>query len=232
MTLLPAPPPAWTQGPTADLWHRLTDTAGLAWLLAYVALLLGHARIARWVAVLAFVPTAVSLLSHVFAPGSAPNWFTWYLLVLDGCTVLALTAFGRDTPAVRPRPWLLALPVATGLVLGLVFLPAPAPDSPPLLDWAGLCSVAYLVGAGWYAWRGSPRTGWAPALALLALAVVGLRISSIFDYATGMPFTDRSALIGIGLVEAAAVAAAGVPLVLRTSERSVPNDAASALSDW
>ncbi len=252
LTLLPAPPPAWTQGPPVDLWHRVTDAAWLAWLLAYIAVLLGHVRAARWVAVLAMVPAVLSMLWHVFALGAGPNTFTeWYLMLLKGLVVLALTAWiptrdqrgapllwipmrdQRDTPPVRPRPWLLGLPVATVLVLGVVLLPAPAPDSPPLLDLAGLYSLAFLGAAGWYAWRGRHRTDWAHALALLALAVFGLRLGSILDYATGVPFTDRTALIGLGLIEAAAVVAAGVPLAVRTVRalRRLPTMAETSVPD-
>lgn len=73
--------------------------------------------------------------------------------------------------------------------------------------------------------RRSRRTpSWSHALALLAVAVLGLRLLTLLDYLLQAPFAGRSTLLAFGTVEAVAVLAVGVPLarLAATALRRLP----------
>jgi hypothetical protein len=53
---LPAPAPELALTPPWSIWHTAWNLAGYAWLPAYLALVLGHRRVAQAVALLAIVP--------------------------------------------------------------------------------------------------------------------------------------------------------------------------------
>jgi hypothetical protein len=218
LPFLPAPSAAW---PTpadipSDFWYRILSVGSLAWLVAYGAVVLGRWRVARWVAVLAVAPMVVSVVRQALTYGSdsiAPT--TWYLLACDLLVLAALATYRQDSPRVRALPWLLALPVAVGLVL-TGWLP-PAMDYPPVLDFAGLCCLAYLGTAAWYATRRAQAgSDWAYALALLSPVVLGLRVVLTVTYLS-IPLATSGMVVALGVAQAVAVALTGLALARRTT---------------
>ncbi len=187
--------------------------------MIFAALVVGHYRVARVIAVLAIVPDLVALLQGqltgtIRAPFGA--WAFWVLL--DLAPVLAMAAFYCDAPPATRRPWLLALP-ATYLLAYVPLLAVQAtgdlawlPDTPGLL--CVLASLACLAHAP-RAWsRQSAGSGvWSLALTLLA-ALAGLyRIISLGDY------RHDPHLIYVGLAEL---------LILMAAAALVAPDAARA----
>jgi hypothetical protein len=135
--------------------------------------------------------------------------------------VLALVAFHQDAPPVRRRPWLVA-PAVGIAVLGLFLLVRPT-NPWVLVDWPDLYCVV-LVGAA-VAHLAAPALGrtlrtpsWSLALVLLGLAVFGLRVVSLLDYALVTAGGQRSALLAVGAGEALAVLAVGGPLARRAAK--------------
>lgn len=103
---LPAPPAGIAPGTPGGIlppaaWHLVA----YAWIVSFVALVLGRYRTARVIAALAIVPDLVWLLQGQFTgafqgPSLGP-WAFWVLLNL--APVLAMTAFHRDAPPAAPR---------------------------------------------------------------------------------------------------------------------------------
>src|ERR1700689_4704835 len=89
-----------------------------AWIVSFVALVLGRYRTAQFIAALAIVPDLVFLLQRQFTGALPPTplgpWAFWILINL--APVLAMTAFHRGARPVPQRLWLLALPAAYALV--------------------------------------------------------------------------------------------------------------------
>jgi hypothetical protein len=97
----------------ATPWYAL----GYAYIVVYVALLLGRYRTAKLFAVLAAGPDLVYLLQLWLADHQSPQLgpiVGWILFSL--VPALGLVAFHRDAPPVARRPWLLALPAGFILV--------------------------------------------------------------------------------------------------------------------
>jgi hypothetical protein len=154
----------------------------------------------------------VSGVVDAFRPGTgSPDG---YLLVLNGLLLAALWAYRTDPPRRPVRPWLLAY--LAGVVLLGATVPVgiqPHPEFFPLLDWAGVCTVAVVVTA--IAHR--PTPAWRLALTLLATAVLGLRLVSLPDYlGSAPPYRGTAAAI----VAAQALALVAVAVYLKTSRRS------------
>jgi hypothetical protein len=85
----------------------------------FVALVLREYRLARFIAALA-IAADLAIVLHGQLPGDLSPFASWSPLaswvLLDLAPVLALATFHRDSPPVRRRPWLLALPVCYLLV--------------------------------------------------------------------------------------------------------------------
>ena len=237
---LPAPPADWAHIPAPSAWDTVLTIAGWLWLPAYVGLLLGHRRAAQLLAFFALLPAAVAAISVTvnLVAGTAPLLITtWANLLLSALLVLALAAFHRDAPPVRRRPWLVALAVAIAVLVGLSLLVRPT-NPWVLLDWPCLCCLALLGAAvahlaGPALGRSGRAPSWSLALALVALAVFGLRVVSLLDYIGITPGGQRSALLALGAVEALAVLAVGVPLARLATDMlgrlaSVPASTASS----
>ena len=220
---VPRAPVEWTQPGLISRWYVAFTLLGLAWPVAYLALVLGYRRVARQAASLAVAGSVLHEIARVVV-GEAQSVVAVPATVLfGGLLLLALLAFHRDAPPVPVR-WGLASFGAGILVAAGFVVVTSRPDEAllALLDWAGVYSVL-LVGAAlaylvvvlvWPARRGSP---WSLAFALLASAVLGLRLLTLPD----LP----PAAVGIGLVEGAAVAAVGAPLAAlaaRTLRRLSP----------
>jgi hypothetical protein len=211
-----APRPEWTLSLPANRLRLAWEFAGLLWAVAYVALVYGQRRAARLLALLAVVSTVGSIVTAAVERarlGLGPFVpMLWFSLLLELLVVAALAAFHRDAPPVPRRPWLLALPVGAALGVGLLRIAYRNIDRMPPLDWPGLCCIVLVVAAiahpaaarlGWV----RPSTSWSQALALLAPAVLGLRLISLLEAPTSI--AGESTWLTLGIIEAAAVVATG-----------------------
>jgi hypothetical protein len=212
---LPPPPSEYLYLRPSGVWQTVVGAANLLWLPAYLALLIGARRVSQ---LLAVVATAIYLIGRFpLMDPDAPFIISDVAYTAVGVLpALALVAFHREAPPVRARPWLIALGVgiAAHAVLLAVMLPADL-ETFPLLDGPGLdclvlvgAAVAHLLGRG----LGGPS--WSLALALLAAVVLGLRAATLNDYVTAAPGVQRQTLFTLGALEAGAVLAVTVPLVL------------------
>lgn len=209
---VPPAPVDWTDQTLADRWHIGYTLVASAWVPAYLALLYGYRRAAQRLALVAVAGAALYDVLRVLRDDLPYIATMWANLLFDVVFLVALLAFHPDAPRVRPRPWLVAFAVGVALVTGFLYLlRRPSEALVPLLDWPGMCSAA-IVGAALAYLLGvvlrpaNRRSPWALAFALLAVAVLALRLVTLPDFPTAR-------LVGIGLIEALAVAAVGVPLV-------------------
>lgn len=227
---LPAPPPGWVVVPQG-LWLTALSLVGYLWLPAYIALVLGHPRVAQAVALLAVAPPAL-IVGYEQAIVGVPLFISpWAMLLVNILVLLGMAAFHRDAPPVPHRPWLLALPVGALLLSLPLFTIQTTGQVPGLVDWPGLaCALVAAAMAVYLTSRASRRLSgplpWSLALALLALTTLCLRIATLPDYSTaeGMPF------VTFALAEVTAVLALGVPLAVqaRRALRRLPPAPASA----
>jgi hypothetical protein len=194
---------------------------GLSWVAAYLALVLGYRQVAGLLMVLSLLLSAVTAGAAVVA-GDGAYWGSRLAEFLVGAfsVVAALAAFHRDAEPVRPRPWLVALPMGAVLVT-VVFLLTQHPGDGVLVDGPGLACVALIATVLFQqiasvAGRGRSAGGWPVALVLLTLAALGLRLVTLLDYLTFTARTSRpDALITAAIVEVAALALVACPLVVR-----------------
>src|ERR1035441_10123596 len=204
---LPAPPARLVEGPSGGIWPTTVWYAvGYAWIVVYVALILGHYRGAQVIAVLAIAPDFVYLLEMRLThdqPSRIGPWAIWILL--DLAPVLATAAFHRDAPPVARRPWLLALPAGFVLVAAPLLAVQVAGHATSLPDWPGLCCILVALACLVHAPRARSRRtadSGAWSLALLA-AVAGVqRIASLGDY------LHDPHMMTVGVVEVLVMAAA------------------------
>jgi hypothetical protein len=208
---LPPPPAA------GGIWPAVSYSVGFAWVVIFVALVLGHYRAARVIAVLvAAAALAVLLQAQLAGTLRSSPFASWaYWVLIDLAPVLAMAAFHRDAPPAARRPWLLALP-AYYLLVSVPLLAAEltgryawVPDTP------GVCCILVsllCLARAPKAWSGRAGTGvWSLTLVLLA-AVAGLyRLTSLAVYA------HDPHLIKVGLAEL---------LILATAAALVAPDAA------
>lgn len=188
---------------TVAVWALL----GLAWVAAYLALVGGYWRAARLLAVLSLVPALINVGVGVATTGADHLATRAVELAVVAMPVLALAAFHREAPPIRPRAWLIALPVGAVLVTA-VLLVTQFPGGEVFLDWPGLACVAVIAAALVHR-RGS----WAAAIALLGGAALVLRAVTLLDYLGNA--TGQHVLIAAAVVEVAAVSLVGVPLAVR-----------------
>ena len=185
--IVPVPPATMAASPggawPATVWYL----AGYVWIVAFVALVLGHYRAARVIAALAILPALVWLLQgqltgSLLSPFG--SWAFWFLL--DLAPVLAMAAFHRDAPAAARRPWLLALPAYYLLVSVPVLAAELTGHFAWLPDTPGLCCLLVAVLCLAHvprAWSSRAGTGvWSLTLVLLAAVAGTYRIVSLGDY--------------------------------------------------
>lgn len=178
--------------------------------------MLGRRRAGQILAVVAVLVGNIALIVQDIQPftvGAAA-----YVL-FDLLPVLALAAFHRDAAPVRWRPWLIALPVGAVLEGGvLLVIIRSDPQAYPMLDWPGLCCLTLVAAAGLHLVARRPDgPSWSLALALLAAAVLGFRTLTLVGYSAAPPDLQVN-LLALGLVEAGAVLAVGVPLAIRARQ--------------
>jgi hypothetical protein len=218
---LPAPPASLAiASPGGILPPAVWYVADYAWIVIFVALVLGHYRTARVIAVLAIVPDLVWLLQGQFTRAfqAAPigPWAFWVLFNL--APVLAMAAFHRDAPPAARRPWLLALPAGYLLVAVPELVVQATGNSAWLPDSSGLfcllVSLACLAHAPRALSRRTAGTGvWSLTLTLLAGVAGAYRIASLSDY------RHDPHLIAVSLAELLILAAA-VALVAPDAARA------------
>jgi hypothetical protein len=187
---LPAPPAGIAPGtPGGILPPAVWYLVAYAWIVSFVALVLGRYRTAQVIAALAIVPDLVWLLQGQFAgalpPAPLGPWAFWVLLNL--APVLAMTAFHRDAPPAARRPWLLALPAGYLLVAVPLLALQATGNSAWRPDFSGLyCLLAALACLAHAPRAWSRRTVgsgvWSLALTLLAADAGAYRICSLTDY--------------------------------------------------
>jgi hypothetical protein len=187
---LPAPPAGIAPGaPGGVLPPAVWYLVAYAWIVSFVALVLGRHRTAQVIAALAIVPDLVWLLQGQFTgafqgPSLGP-WAFWVLLNL--APVLAMTAFHRDAPPAAHWPWLLALPAAYLLVAVPLLAVQATGNSSWLPDFSGLYCVLVALACLAHAPRAWSRRAagsgvWSLALTLLAADAGAYRIFSLTNY--------------------------------------------------
>ncbi|MBQ0901252.1 hypothetical protein [Micromonospora sp. U21] len=211
---LPAPASEWTITPPSSIWHTAWNLAGYAWLPAYIALVLGHRRVAQAVALLAVVPPAIT--TAVQQAGDVPlSVSSWAMLLIDVVLLLAMAAFHHGAPPVPRRPWLLALPVGVLLVPVPLFTIQATTPALRLLDWPGLScaavTAAMVIHLTVRVSRRPRNLPWSLALTLLAVTTLAQRTATLPDYSDQAQHTT---LATIASVQAIAVLAVGVPLAV------------------
>jgi hypothetical protein len=185
---LPAPPASLLTASPGGVWPTVHDVVNVAWIMIFVALVLGHYRAARVLAALTVVPGLVALLqAQLTATMPAPfgPWALWVLLSL--APVLAMAAFHRDAPPAARRPWLLALPAGYLLVVVPLLALRATGNLAWLPDFPGLCCLLVALACLAHAPRAWSRQGvglgvWSLALTLLAAVAGAYRIVSLSDY--------------------------------------------------
>ncbi|MEV6813296.1 hypothetical protein [Micromonospora sp. NPDC051296] len=229
---LPTPPSEWAITPPSSIWHTAWNLAGYAWLPAYIALVLGHRRVAQAVALLAIVPTTITTVVEQATSDGPLTVSPWAMLVVDIALLLAMTAFHHGAPPMPRRPWLLALPIGILLVPVPLFTIQATTPALRLLDWPGLScavvSVAMVIHLTAHATRRPSRTlPWSLALTLLAVTTLAQRTATLPDYRHQ---AQHATLTTIASVQAIAVLTVGVPLAvlaIRALRRLPPIPAAA-----
>jgi hypothetical protein len=201
-----------------DWWQRLGMATGLLWAAAYLTLVTGIRRTGRVLAVLAL---ALSLLStlHNLLRGASTWYAVWnvYSGLLRALPVAALIAFHPTAPAVRSRPWLIALPVATVASTALIMFDVVF--NTIYLDLPGLDDTLILASIGGYLL--ARRTGhvartadWPLALAILAAANLALRVITLYGYRQDLQYAGMPhVLFAIGTAQTVLLVAAVLVLV-------------------
>jgi hypothetical protein len=202
-----------------DHMAAIRGLLGLLWVAAYISLLAGWWRAARSLAILALTPAVIFFGADLAAANGAYLLSRIVKLLVDVVLVLALVAFHRQAVPVKPRPWLVALPVGV-ILLTVVLLLAQFSGNLVLLDWSSLICVAVIASATAYlaapgiGWRGRTAS-WSTALALLALVALGLRVATMLDYLQFAAATaDLAAMITLAVVEALAILAIALLLTV------------------
>lgn len=187
---LPAPPASLASAtPGGFLPPAVWFVADYAWIVIFVALVLGYFRTARVIAGLAILPGLIWLLqgqfTRAFAVAPIGPWAFWVLLNL--VPVLAMAAFHRDAAPAARLPWLVALPASYLLVAVPELVVQATGNAAWLPDHSGLfcllTSLACLAHAPRALSRRAANSGvWSLTLALLAVVTGTYRIASVSDY--------------------------------------------------
>jgi hypothetical protein len=209
---LPALPASLAPPAPDGTWPTVANTVDCAWIVIFVALVLGHHRTARAIAALAIVAGPLVLLHAQLAGILLRPLGSWSsFILLDLTPVLAMAAFHRDAPPTARRPWLLALPGYYLLVPVPVMVLQATGNQAWLPDSAGLgclvVSLACLAHAPRTLSRSRRAAGsgtWSLALSLLAAAAGTWRIVSLGNYVHDPHLTSVS--LAELLILAAAVA--------------------------
>jgi hypothetical protein len=225
---LPAPPAGMAADVPSGGWLAVWDVVECAQIVTFVALVLGHYRIARVIAVPVIVPALVELLRAQFAGNLLLPYGPWaFWVLLDLVPVLALAAFRSGTPSATRWPWLLALPIGYILVAVPQRVIEVTGHSAWLPDFSGLCCILVAVACLVHMPRARSRRAdskvWSLTLTLLATVACLYRIVSLNDY-LGDPHLIRVSLTELLILMVA------VALVVPDAARA--QTAASALPPY
>jgi hypothetical protein len=218
---LPALPASLAAPVPGGTWPAVANTVDYAWIVIFVALVLGHHRAAQAIAALAIAADLLFLLQAQLAGLLLRPLGSWSSFILLGLApVLAMAAFHRDAPPAARRPWLLAVPGYYLLVPVPVLVLQATSNQAWLPDSAGLgCLVvslaclAHAPSALSRSFRAAGSGAWSLALTLLAAVAGAWRIVSLGSY-----LHDRH-LINVSLAELLILAAA-VALVAPAAARA------------
>ena len=185
---LPAPPASLMTASPGGAWPAVYYVVNIAWVVVFVALVLGHYRAARVLAALAIVPGLVALTQAQLTgimPAPFGSWAFWVLFNL--VPVLAMTAFHRDAPPAARWPWLLALPANCLLVVVPLLAIQATGNSAWLPDFPGLCCLLVALACLAHAPRGWSRQAgdsgvWSLTLTLLAAVAGAYRLITLSGY--------------------------------------------------
>jgi hypothetical protein len=177
-------PPAPAVG---GIWLTMWYLIGCAWVVVFMALVLGYYGIARIAAVLSVVAALAIVLQGQLTGSLVSSFASWsYWVLMDLVPVAAIVTFHRDAPLVPRRPWLVALP-AGYLLVNVPWLSLQLTSHGAWLpDDFGLCCLLVALACVAHApraWSSRADTGtWSLTLAVLA-AVIGLeRLTSLSFY--------------------------------------------------
>jgi hypothetical protein len=207
--------PADAVSPSMNRWQALLVVAPSVWVAAYLLLLSGKWRVARGLAVLALAMAVATNVVGMAIDGPHPVGTRVYGLMFEALPVLALIAYHPTTPSIARGRWLIALPAGSVVLAAAVVLTQSAVDRDPLLDWAGIWSVALAVATlVWCGLSTVARLHWSVALAILGIATLGLRVISMASYFTyAAPMANRTTLVVVDTTECVIVAVAIVAVV-------------------
>ncbi|GAB1640577.1 hypothetical protein [Krasilnikovia sp. MM14-A1259] len=201
-------------------WVALWSLSGLLWLPAYLAAVHGRHRAARVIAAVAFLPGLVGAIGRMTGDTSGvdiPQRVSW--LVFDLLPVLALVAFGPDSPPMRARPWHLALPAGVALTVAVLLAADPRLGQDvhllPLVDWPGLwcAGLLGLAVAHWSIERTRRSPVWPLTLVLLVAPVLVLRLVTLIDYVRFAASTDDATVpASIGTIQCVVLLAIGAAM--------------------
>ena len=185
---LPAPPASLAVLSPGGVLPTVFYVVNVAWIVIFAALVLGHHRTARILAVLTIVPDLVALLQAQLTgvvPAPFGPWAWWVLFSL--APVAAMAAFHSDAPPPARLPWLLALPAGYLLVYGPLLAARATGDSAWLPDFAGLCCILVALACLAHAPRAWSGQGdgsgvWSLTLTLLAAVAGAYRIITLSGY--------------------------------------------------
>jgi hypothetical protein len=208
--IVPAPPATVVTASPGGVWPpTVWYLVGYVWIVVFVALILGHYRAARVVAVLAILPALAWLLQGQLTGSLQSPFGSWaFWILIDLAPVLAMAAFHRDAPPAARWPWLMALPA----YYLLVSVPVLAAELTGHRDWVsdtpGLCCLLVAVLCLAHvprAWSSRAGTGvWSLTLVLLAAVAGVYRIVSLGDYVQDphlIFYLQGPHLIAVGLAE-------------------------------
>jgi hypothetical protein len=213
----------------------LLTIVNLLWVPAYLLLLYGQTRAARYISWAAVAPIVISAVARLTADHGAFAISRTFDLVFAILPVVALAAFHQSAPPIERRPWLIGLAVGTVLTLAVFVVSQPFPEAWVLVDWATLWCAGVLAAALWLLrpwsrtalrqFRTGSTTPWILALAVLGWGALGLRVTTVIDYGTFLaPTPERSLVVSVGIAEAVVVFIATVTLtaVAARSMRRLP----------
>jgi hypothetical protein len=200
-------------------WPIVFYAVDYAWIVIFLALVLGHYRFARLAAALVIIPPLANLLQLVLNGTEQVPFNVWaYWVLLDLAPVLAMAAFYHDAPRVARRSWLLALPAGYLLVVVPLLAIQDTGNYAWLPDFPGLCCILITVACLAHAPRAwSRRSGgssvWSLTLLLLGVVVATYRVVSLGD----LRYDPH--LVKVGFAEIFILAVA-VALVARDAARA------------
>jgi hypothetical protein len=185
---LPAPPASLMTASPGGVWPTVFYMVNFAWIVIFVALVLGHYRTARVLAVLAIAPGLVALVQAQLTgimPAPFGSWAFWVLL--NFVPVVAMTAFHSGAPPAARLPWLLALPAGYLLVVVPLLVMQATGNSAWLPDFPGLCCVLVALACLAHAPRAWSRQAggsgaWSLTLTLLGAVTGAYRIATLGGY--------------------------------------------------